>query len=344
MVYNIIAIDWGKMLFTQKRNDVQEVVRMKVSELFKYAIERGIQHDPRGEKGVKRYLDDTQEEFNKLDESSRWEFDEDRLWNPYDDSRLLNNPGDPEVKKVLMGINIDTAEVLVADRLNEKKEGFDLVIGHHPRGVAMPGLHKVMNIQKDFYADWGVPINVAEQLMEPRIQEVMRAFMPMNHNQAVDSARLLGVNVMCTHSPSDIMAQDFMQKHIDSAELFTVAEVISHIKTIPEYRKATLLKNGPRVVVGKEKNRVGKVAVKFAGGTGGAKTLYEAFETAGVGTMVCMHIKEDHVELAEKHHINVVVAGHMPSDSLGMNLLYKELEGKDLEIVRFSGLIPPGDE
>jgi hypothetical protein len=57
-----------------------------------------------------------------------------------------------------------------------------------------------------------------------------------------------------------------------------------------------------------------------------------------------MHIKEDHIELATKHHINVVVAGHMPSDSLGMNLLYKELEEKELEIVRFSGLISPGDQ
>ena len=86
------------------------------------------------------------------------------------------------------------------------------------------------------------------------------------------------------------------------------------------------------------------MAVKFAGGTGGAKTLYEAFETAGVGTYICMHIKEDHIELAKKHHINVIVAGHMPSDSMGMNLLYKELEKENLEIVRFSGLIPPKEE
>jgi len=80
----------------------------------------------------------------------------------------------------------------------------------------------------------------------------------------------------------------------------------------------------------------------MAGGTGGAKTLYEAFEKAGVGTYIAMHVKEDHIELAKKHHINLIVAGHMPSDSLGMNLMYGELENKgELEIVRFSGLIPP---
>lgn len=317
---------------------------MKVSDLFKYAIKRGTEKDPRGKAGLERYLEDAKKEYDKLDDPDKWQFDSERLWNPYDDSRILNNPYDPEVKKVLLGINIDTAEVLVADRLNEKGEDIDLIIGHHPRGKGMPGLYKVMDLQKDFYAQWGVPINVAEQLMEPRINEVMRAMLPFNHNQAVDSASLLGVNVMCTHSPSDILAQDFMQKNVNEMDLVTVADVVSHIKTIPEYRKATLLNNGPRIIVGKEKNRAGRVAVKFAGGTGGAKTLYEAFETAGVGTYICMHIKEDHIELAKNHHINVVVAGHMPSDSLGMNLLYGELEKQGLEIVRFSGLIPPGED
>lgn len=314
---------------------------MKVSELFRYAVERGMERDPRGRDGVERLLADNKGEFERLAEDRRWEFDQERLWNPYDDSRVLNNPEDPEVKSVLMGINIDGAEVLVADKLRERGERVDLVIGHHPRGRAQPGLHKVMDIQKDFYAGWGVPINVAEQLMEPRIMEVMRSIMPANHNQSVDTARLLGIPFMCTHSPSDVMVHDFMQKEMDKEEPYTVGDVISTLMRFPEYRAATRLNNPPRVVVGKERNRAGRVVVKFAGGTGGAKTLYEAFESAGVGTLVCMHIKEDHIELAGKHHINVVVASHMASDSLGMNLLYGELEKDGLKVTRYSGLIPP---
>jgi len=314
---------------------------MKVSELFRYVIERGIAADPRGKDGMGKLLEDVGKEHEKLTDESRWEFDEERLWNPYDDSRILNNPDDPEVGRILMGINIDTAEILVADRLREKGERIDLVVGHHPRGIGMPGLPNVMHVQKDFYHDWGIPINVAEQLMEPRIAEVMRAVMPANHNQAVDSARLLGIPFMCTHSPADIMVQDFIQTRMDGVGARTLGDVLSSLKEIPEYRIGTKLKNGPRVIVGKPDNRAGKVCVKMAGGTGGAKTLYEAFESAGVGTLVCMHIKEDHIDIAKKHHINVVVAGHMPSDSLGMNLMYGELEKDGLDIVRFSGLIPP---
>lgn len=317
---------------------------MKVSELFRYVVERGIEKDPRGKKGIERYLADAKKEYDKLDGLDKELFDQERLWNPFDDSRILNNLDDPEVKRVLMGINIDSAEVLLADRLREKGEKIDLIIGHHPRGKAMPGLHKVMDIQKDLYAHWGVPINVAEQLMEPRISEVKRAMLPANHNQAVDTARLLGIPLMVTHCPADIMVQDSIQNALDAREHYTVGDVVNHLKEYPEYRHAARTNNPPQVVIGKSKNRAGKVVVKFSGGTGGAKTLYEAFETAGVGTFVCMHIKEDHVELAKEHHVNVVVASHMASDSIGMNLMYKDLERENkLEIVRFSGLYSPED-
>jgi hypothetical protein len=39
-----------------------------------------------------------------------------------------------------------------------------------------------------------------------------------------------------------------------------------------------------------------------------------------------MHLSEDHRKEAEKHHINVVIAGHISSDNLGMNLLLDEIE------------------
>lgn len=318
---------------------------MKITELFRYVIERGMERDPRGKEGLERHLADVRKEYEKLSEDDRWEFDQERLWNPYDDSRILNNPRDDEVKRVLMGINIDSAELLVADRLREKGEQVDLVIGHHPRGIGQPGLHKVMDVQVDLYARWGVPVNIGEQLMEPRVNEVMRAVMPMNHQQGVDTAKLLGISFMCTHSPADILVQEHMQDLINEKKPYKVSDVINVFKGIPEYRNGIRLKNGPRIILGSGSNRAGKVVVKMAGGTGGAKTLYEAFETAGVGTYIAMHIKEDHIELAKKHHINVIVAGHMPSDSLGMNLMYRELEESgELEIIRFSGLIPPTED
>jgi hypothetical protein len=48
---------------------------------------------------------------------------------------------------------------------------------------------------------------------------------------------------------------------------------------------------------------------------------------------------EEHRKEAEKYHINVVIAGHMASDSLGMNLFLDALEADGIEIIPVSGLI-----
>jgi putative NIF3 family GTP cyclohydrolase 1 type 2 len=50
-------------------------------------------------------------------------------------------------------------------------------------------------------------------------------------------------------------------------------------------------------------------------------------------------MSEEHRKEAEKHHINVVIAGHMSSDSLGMNLFLDELEKQGIKVVPISGLI-----
>ena len=79
--------------------------------------------------------------------------------------------------------------------------------------------------------------------------------------------------------------------------------------------------------------------VEFTGGTEGAKEIYERLSHAGVGTIIGMHISEEHRKEAKKHHLNLVVTGHMASDSIGINLLLDQLEKKGLEVVSCSGLI-----
>ncbi|MBI5254811.1 hypothetical protein HY932_03485, partial [Candidatus Falkowbacteria bacterium] len=49
--------------------------------------------------------------------------------------------------------------------------------------------------------------------------------------------------------------------------------------------------------------------------------------------------KDDARDKANEYHMNVVIAGHISSDSLGMNLFLDELEKKGIEIVPCSGLI-----
>ncbi|MCK8818102.1 Nif3-like dinuclear metal center hexameric protein [Natroniella sulfidigena] len=312
---------------------------MKLKEIYELAVKSGMDVDPRDEAEVKKVLKKVEEEYKELDEEEKEFFDQDSLENPYPDTRILTGDEEAEVERVLMGIDIDTGEVLLADRLTEKGTKIDAVIAHHPGGKALAGLHEVMHMQEEILHDLGVPINVAEGIMAKRISEVKRGIMPLNHNKARDAAKLFDLPLICVHTPSDNLVVDFLQNKVDQADLETVGDVVELLKEIPEYKEATKLKAGPNVVVGDEKRSAGKVVVEMTGGTGGSKKAFEKLAQAGVGTLVCMHIGEEHRKKAEENHINVIIAGHMASDSVGMNLFADQLEEQGVEVVPCSGLI-----
>jgi hypothetical protein len=50
-------------------------------------------------------------------------------------------------------------------------------------------------------------------------------------------------------------------------------------------------------------------------------------------------MKDTAREVANENRMNVVIAGHIASDSLGMNLFLDELEKKGVEIIPCGGLI-----
>ena len=78
----------------------------------------------------------------------------------------------------------------------------------------------------------------------------------------------------------------------------------------------------------------------MTGGTSGPKAIYQKLAQEGFGTIVGMHMNEDHKKEAEASQINVVIAGHIASDSLGMNLVFDQLREQGLlNVIPCSGLI-----
>ncbi len=310
---------------------------MKISEIYEKTIRRGMEVDPRGVKAVEEELRRAKKDFEELKEKEKKRFDRERLVNPYADTRVLYGDGEREVKSVLVGIDMEVAEVLLADRLRERSNAIDLIIAHHPEGRAMANLYAVMDMQSDILLKYGgVPINVAEDIMGARIKEVERKLLPINHNRAVDAARLLDIPLMCIHTPADNAVTDYLQKLFDEKAPGYVSDIIDMLNDIPEYSYAASETAGPKVVCGSGDRKAGKVFVDMTGGTGGSKKAFEKLSQAGVGTVVGMHISEDHREEAEKNHINVVIAGHISSDTLGMNLLLDNVL-TDVRVVETSG-------
>ncbi len=313
---------------------------MKLSDLFQLAVETGIDHDPRGRSGAMEELTRRQERYDKLEDEEKSVFDQEQLSNPYGDSRILWGDPDTEINSMLVGIDIDTAELVLADRLKEKGMSVDMVVAHHPEGKALAGLHEVMPIQEDVLHAKGVPINVAEGLMGPRIAEVERSLLPNNHNKTVDAARLLNIPFMNIHTPADNCVQKFLEDLFSEKEPKTVGDIVKLLKEIPEYAAAAAATNaGPKIILGADENRCGKIMVDMTGGTSGPENSYEKLSEAGVGTLVVMHIGEKHRKEAEKNHINVIIAGHIASDSLGLNLILDEFETRGIAIEPYSGLI-----
>jgi putative NIF3 family GTP cyclohydrolase 1 type 2 len=234
---------------------------------------------------------------------------------------------------------MEVGEVILADRLREKGRAVDLIISHHPEGRALANLDKVMALQADEWYRHGVPINIGEALIGKRMQEIYRAFLPRNHERALDAARLLGIPFMSMHTAADNQVHAYLSDYFKRRAPRTVGEVLDLLLEIPEYQAAARMQAGPSVIVGGKENRCGQIMVDMTGGTEGPKEVLEKLADAGVGTIVAMHYSEKHREEAEKHKINVIIAGHIVSDSLGMNLILDRLEERGLKIIPASGLV-----
>jgi len=312
---------------------------MKIKDIYNLAVKMGIESDLRGKDFVMKQMKKTKEKYEKLSKEKKEEFDEEKLNNPYSDSRILAGDPKKEVKRMLVGIDIDPAELIMARYLSDKGKSIDLVLGHHPIGHALNDIAGVMHLQADILEQYGVPINIAEAVMLPRITEISRGiFQAANYDRPVQAANLLNLPLMCLHTPVDNLVANFMDKKIKKEKPETVGELLKMLNDIPEYKQAIRYKAGPQIVVGRKEARVGKIALEYTGGTNGAKEIYEYASRAGIGTIVGMHMREEWRVEAEKHHINVIICGDTQSDSIGMNLFLDELEKKGIEIIPCSGL------
>jgi putative NIF3 family GTP cyclohydrolase 1 type 2 len=312
---------------------------MKLERLYKKAVQIGINNDLRGKEEIKKILKEEKEKFNGLKKDEKDYYDQDRLFNPFSDTRILNGDQNTEVKKAIVGVDMEIGELVLTYLLNsDRKQNIDLVIAHHPEGYALAQLYEVMKLQADLMASYGITISVAEQLMEKRIAEVERRIMPVNHARTVDAAKILGIPMMCIHTPADNCVTNHLKKTFEKKKPEKLKDLIKILKDIPEYKKSAKLQVPPKIVSGTENSKCGKIYVDMTGGTDGSKEIFEKYANSGVSTLVGMHFSEEHLENAKKAHLNVIIAGHVSSDVVGLNLLFDEIEKEEkIEFVSISG-------
>jgi len=285
---------------------------MKLSRFYELAIEFGSRFDPGSRKQMKKI---------------------------YSDSAILYGDPDTSINKIMVGIDIEIGELLLAERIKEK-ECLDMVVSHHPEGAALARLFGVMDVQVELLVNAGMNRNVAAGFLEERIREVQRKLLPNNHSRPVDAARLLGIPFMCLHTPADNHAAQFLKNLFTKKKPDKVRDILEILNGISEYRSAAALSCGPKIILGNPGRKVGKIFLEMTGGTEGPKDIFDKLYNLGVRTLVSMHLSEEHFKKAKDANLNVVIAGHISSDTLGLNLLLDRIEqaaGHEFQVINCSG-------
>jgi putative NIF3 family GTP cyclohydrolase 1 type 2 len=237
------------------------------------------------------------------------------------------------IKKVLIAIDVGTAELMLARQL-----GCDAVIAHHPIGVAHVNFYKVFDRHVEFMVEHGVSGKVARAAVTKLKDRVATRNHAEIYSEVVGAAEALGMPLVNVHQPCDEYMRQVILKAIKAGSTKHVSDIVKSISSIPEFRRAV---TKVEVKLGSGKNLAGRWALVVAAGTNGGYQIAKAYMQAGVSTVIYLHV--DHGELTKMKEDNLdgnlIVMGHLAGDSIGLNGLADRLEGLGVETVRM-GILP----
>lgn len=241
------------------------------------------------------------------------------------------------IKKILIGIDMETPELLLARDL-----GYDCVVSHHPKADScVVDFAKVMDVQIERMVKTGVPINKAQKALKKKQVSVDIGSHASNYDRVSSAAKLMNMPYLTIHIPADFITEEIVQTRLNNAFLdkpkTKLKDIISELNSW-EYYKAKPAQ--PIIRVGSNDDYAGKIEVLMAGGTNGGVDVYKAYFEAGVGTIIAMHVPEDVKKaVAEQNIGNIIVAPHMPSDSIGLLEIVKAWREQGVEVTCMCGIV-----
>jgi len=291
---------------------------MTIRELYDLSIQWGMELDPRGPEALREQLQRVRAQYDKLEGRKQLLFDAERLNNPFGDTRIMCGDPDTELGRVIVGIDIDTPELLLAEALRQRGERLDAVIGHHASALsAMTSAEDTMGVQVEMMVADGVPRSRAETLVRKEIEGRPR---PCDY-RIVQVAEALGIPLMAVHTPTDVHVHDFARRQVAEQQPRKVEDLVEMVAQWPEVQWAIARGQEPKVAVGDGRNSIGKLHIHLTGGWNPSPACMEAMCEAGVETFLLVACSEALQEVADKYHASVVIVPHYPADNVGINLL-----------------------
>lgn len=238
------------------------------------------------------------------------------------------------VQRALFGIDVGPAELLLA-----KQQGYDLAIAHHPVG-ATPEQWKLYLRHVEFMVAAGVPEDAALVAVADRIEGMKVRAQAANYDHVPSVARLLEMPFMNVHAPLDEIGRRRMRAAVDRALAgtgATVGDVAASLASLPEFGRAL---TRVEVLVGDPESPARNVVVAHGALTNGGEAVARTCFEHGVDTVVYIHIDPaDLVRLRQIGRGNLIVTGHIASDSLGFGPFLAALRDRGLQVDTFSGVV-----
>ncbi len=242
-----------------------------------------------------------------------------------------------DVKRVLFGIDVGVPGLLLAKQL-----GCDLAISHHPEGgsAAVRG-HEVFLRHVEIMKAAGVPEDVAREAVREKFEALRLVDHKSNYDLAPSVARLLGIGYMNIHCPLDEVGRRIMQEVVDGVMATGRPTVRDLMVALSQLREFELAETPIFLAVGDETARVGKAVVAHGAFTNGGHRVARAYFEHGVDTVIYIHLEPGDLRALRESGVrgNLIVTGHIASDSVGINPLIDELESRGIEVITYGGII-----
>ena len=239
------------------------------------------------------------------------------------------------IRRVMIGIDIGPAELLLA-----KQRGYDCVIAHHPAG-AVPDRFSVYRRHALQMTAFGVPREEAERIVAARRAQLLARDSVENYDRAPSIARLLAMPFLNIHNPWDELGrqrmQDVVDAHLAAHPRASAGSVMAALAAMPEFRLAA---TRIELRAGSAEAPAGRTVVSHGAYTNGGYAVASAYLRHGAGTVICIHFPvEDAARIAAEGLGNLIVSGHIASDTVGITPFIAELRRRGLEVTPISGVL-----
>ena len=313
---------------------------MTLGEFYSAAIRVGLATDARGEEALKQQMQRLAEQYGEMSEREKRLFDTERLTNPFGDTRIAYGDPDTELKRVVIGIDSGSSELLLAAELGRRGKPVDAVISHHTSAIAgaLASTHDTAIPQVWMAVEAGVP--------EPRawhlVQEVIGRDDPSWNLSILQISEALEMPRMAVHTPAEVCMDELVRKNGAEDKPETVGELLELVEAWPECQwLIDKARHAPHIDAGDAKAPMGKVYQVCFGGWNPSPALFEELCKAGVGTFVVVAGTKEFRELADRYGVSIIVIPHYPADNAGINIMLDKMmpAGDEFEIVETSNYV-----